>query len=113
MSDEMEARIVARVRRQFGSEAIDFAGWELTGPSNVRVATYRVGDSIVASRMRDRGFRVVDRNGRVSAVVGVEPLATPAPDRGIEMFGRFCRLVLALLAVAVTAWLVFGKGGVR
>lgn len=111
MSDEMEARILARVRHQFRSDAIAFAGWQVTGPSNVRVATYRVADPVVAGRMRDRGFRVT---GADPAVVA-ERLDEPTDDGGVEMFGRVCLwgagIVLAL-TVAVVGWVLF-NGGVR
>lgn len=112
MSDEMEARILARVRHQFRSDAIEFAGWEITGPSNVRVATYRVTDAVVAGRMRDRGFRVL---GSAPAAIAIEPLDEPADDRGLEMFGRLCLWgvgVVLALTVAV-AWWVLSNGGVR
>ncbi len=111
MSDEMEARILARVRHQFRSDAIEFAGWQVTGSSNVRVATYRVADPVVAGRMRDRGFRVIGAD----PVVVAETLDQPTDDGGVEMFGRVClwgaAIVLALTAAA--AWWVLSNGGVR
>lgn len=114
MSDEMQARVLARVRHQFRSDAIDFAWWDIS-PSNVRVATYRVSDPVVAARMRDRGFRVLDTNGRVSAVVVAETLDEPTDDRGMEMFGRLCLwgvgIVLAL--TGAVAWWVLSNGGDR
>ena len=111
MSDEMEARILARVRHQFRTNAIDFAGWQVTGPSNVRVATYRVADPVVAGRMRDRGFRVL---GVDSALVA-ETLDQPTDDGGVEMFGRLCQWALGVvlgLTAAVVGWVLF-NGGVR
>ena len=111
MSDEMEARILARVRHQFHSNAITFAGWQVSGPSNVRVATYRVADPVVAARMRDRGFRVV----QFEPLVVAETLDEPADDGGMEMFGRMCGVafvVLLVLAVAM-AWRVLSEGGVQ
>lgn len=104
---DMEARIVRRVRQQFRCDAIEFAGWQPSG-----VATYRVPDPVTAARMRDRGFHVVDANGRVSAsVIVAESLDTPAPDRGAEMFERFCVVAIVLAAIAVAAWVVFSTGG--
>lgn len=110
MSDEMEARLLARVRQQFRCYEIEFAGWDTTSHAHVRVGTFRVPDPVVASRMRDRGFRVVGGYPEVLA----EGLDAPTDDRGMEMFGRVCQWgagVVLLLSVLWALRAYFGGGG--
>lgn len=110
MSDETEAWLLLRVRRQFRCAEIEFAGWDTTAPSHVRVGMFRVPDPVVASRMRDRGFRVVGDYPEVLA----EGLDEPTDDRGMEMFGRVCQwgagIVLVLTALAAL-WVYVNGGG--
>jgi len=108
MSDEMEARLLKRVRYQFRCYEIEFAGWDTSSRAHTRVATYRVPDPVVAARMRDRGFRVVGGYPEVLA----EGLDAPTDDRGMEMFGRVCQWGVAVALVLTALW-VFFSGGVR
>jgi hypothetical protein len=107
MTDDMADRLLARVRRQFRCHEIEFAGWDTTTFA-ARVGTFRVPDPVVASRMRDRGFRVVGRFPEVLA----EGLDAPTDDRGMEMFGRVCQWGAAIVLVLTVLWVVF-NGGVR
>lgn len=109
MSDEMEARLLARVRHQFRCYEIEFAGWDCSTHAHVRVGTFRVPDPVVAARMRDRGFRVV---GGYPEVL-VEGLDAPTDDRGMEMFGRLCAFGVVVVLALTAAWWAFSDGGVR